>query len=151
MWRASAALTPRSHFMGARIIELCIFPFRSSTPNFLSLSLRCLIPLSISGVATQAESMVLIVQDLSTEDGQFDDAPEDALSPDAPADARAGHSYIDDDNILEWSSASEGDEDELEDQFDAEEDEMEAVAYENLRAEDEDWEIAERGALFTPF
>ena len=37
------------------------------------------------------------------------------------------------------------DEDE-EDEFDLEEDEMEAAAFENLRAEDEDWEITERGA-----
>ena len=85
---------------------------------------------------------------IPVEDGQFDDAPEETpvtTAEVAAADARAGHTYIDDENILEWSSGS-SEEDEEQDEFDAEEDEMEAAAFENLRAEDEDWEITERGA-----
>ena len=81
----------------------------------------------------------------SIEDGQFDDAPEDTVeTPNAPqtVDLREGHNYIDDENILEWSEDSS---DEEEDTFDLEEDQMEAEAFETLRAEDEDWEIAERG------
>ena len=35
---------------------------------------------------------------------------------------------------------------EREDEFDIDEDEMEYAAYQTLRAEDEDWEVAERGA-----
>ncbi|KAK7681528.1 hypothetical protein QCA50_015260 [Cerrena zonata] len=80
------------------------------------------------------------------EDGQFDDAPEDQVPPQTPnpapqVDLREGHTYIDDENILEWSEESS---DEEEDAFDVEEDQMEAEAFETLRAEDEDWEIAER-------
>lgn len=85
------------------------------------------------------------------EDGQFDDAPDDnsgTLSAPAaePIDyrAQAGHRFIDEENILEWSSESEDDDEQ--DEFEAEDDEMEAAAFEQLRAEDEDWEIAERGA-----
>ena len=37
--------------------------------------------------------------------------------------------------------------DEEEDEFEVEEDDMEAGAYETLRAEDEDWENAERGVV----
>ncbi|PSR70474.1 hypothetical protein PHLCEN_2v13625 [Hermanssonia centrifuga] len=80
------------------------------------------------------------------EEGQFDDAPGDASNPTQDTtDIRAGHRYIDEEqeNILEWSSESSGDEEEL-DEFDVREDDMEAAAFENLRAEDEDWEIAER-------
>ena len=85
------------------------------------------------------------------EDGQFDDAPEDALTVPAqpvtqpaivPVDPRGGHTYIDDDAPqeagidLDWSdeddiSEDEDDEDEFEDGM--------------ARVEDEDWEIAERG------
>ena len=87
------------------------------------------------------------------EEGQFDDAPEDTTVavPLEPVDGRAqaGHRYIDDEDkdeeqLLEWSSSSE-DEDEP-DEFEDEEDKMEHAAFEELRAEDEDWEIAERGA-----
>lgn len=85
------------------------------------------------------------------EEGQFDDAPEDAMTA-AFIDGRAqaGQSFIDDvedkdeEHVLEWSSSSE-DEDEPDD-FEAEEDALEHAAFEELRAEDEDWEIAERGA-----
>ena len=73
------------------------------------------------------------------EDGQFDDAPEVGQSI-APFNPREGHNFIDEANILEWS-----DESEEEDEVDLDEDEMEYAAYENLRAEDEDWEAAERG------
>ena len=82
----------------------------------------------------------------SIEDGQFDDAPEDTVeTPNAASQVvnlREEHNYIDDENILEWSEDSS---DEEEDTFDLEEDQMEAEAFESLRAEDEDWEIAERG------
>ena len=68
---------------------------------------------------------------------------EQVLPFNEPPDPRAGHAFIDDEELLAWSS--ESDEDEPEDEFDAEEDELEAAAFEDLRAEDEDWEIAERG------
>ena len=90
--------------------------------------------------------MAIGAESLSVEDGQFDDAPEGAPVADPPvaaADPRAGHAFIDDEELLAWYS--ESDEDEPEDEFDAEEDELEAAAFEDLRAEDEDWEIAERG------
>jgi RIO kinase 1 len=89
--------------------------------------------------------MSTIQDNVTIEEGQFDDAPEDATPP-TPVDVRAeaGHRFIDEENALEWSSDS--DEDEL-DEFDAEEDDMEAAAFDQLRAEDEDWEIAERGAF----
>ena len=82
-------------------------------------------------------------EDIATEEGQFDDAPEDVTAPE-PVDARAqaSHRFIDDEELLEWSSDSAEDE---EDEFEREEDDMEAAAFEALRAEDEDWEIAERG------
>ncbi|KAI0771395.1 RIO1 family-domain-containing protein [Irpex lacteus] len=51
----------------------------------------------------------------------------------------SGHTYIDEEGLLEWSSDSSE-----EDEFDLEEDENEAAAFDGLRAEDEDWEIAER-------
>ena len=83
-------------------------------------------------------------------EGQFDDAPEDV--PAAP-DPRAGHTYIDDlppdeDKLLEWSSESESDDEEGQDEVAEEEDAMEEAAFQTLRAEDEDWEIAERGAFY---
>ncbi|KAI0354991.1 RIO1-domain-containing protein [Trametes cingulata] len=82
------------------------------------------------------------------EDGQFDDAPDDTSAPPQTAvDPRQGHSFIDDERLLEWSSES-SDEDEGEgsepDEFEQEEDTLEAEAFQTLRAEDEDWEIAER-------
>ncbi|PCH40056.1 RIO1-domain-containing protein [Wolfiporia cocos MD-104 SS10] len=90
------------------------------------------------------------------EEGQFDDAPGDLSAPaPVPSDPRAGHAFIDDaasiapdavpDIYLEWSSDSELDsEDEHEREHAAEEDALEAAAFQTLRAEDEDWEIAER-------
>ena len=89
--------------------------------------------------------MSALQETVQVEDGQFDDAPDDN-PPSAPVDARAqaGHRFIDEENILEWSSDSDEEE---EDEFDAEEDDMEAAAFQELRAEDEDWEIAERGAF----
>ncbi|KAI0087876.1 RIO1 family-domain-containing protein [Irpex rosettiformis] len=82
------------------------------------------------------------------EDGQFDDAVEDLQQVSNTSestqvtDPRAGHNYIDEEGLLEWSS-SDSEEDEPDD-FDAEEDEIEAAAFNGLRAEDEDWEVAER-------
>ena len=85
-------------------------------------------------------------ESLPVEDGQFDDAPEEtrhvASTDNAPVvDPRQGHNFIDEEQLLEWSEES----DEEEDEFEVEEDDIEAGAYETLRAEDEDWENAERG------
>ncbi|KAI9058388.1 RIO1-domain-containing protein [Trametes sanguinea] len=79
----------------------------------------------------------------AVEDGQFDDAPEDASVSPQNTDPRQGHNFIDDDKLLEWSSESEDEESEP-DEFEQEEDILEAEAFQTLRAEDEDWEIAER-------
>ncbi|KAI0632149.1 RIO1 family-domain-containing protein [Trametes polyzona] len=76
------------------------------------------------------------------EEGQFDDAPDDTSVP-QPTDPRQGHAFIDDEGLLEWSSESSGEESEP-DEFEQEEDTLEAEAFQTLRAEDEDWEIAER-------
>ncbi|KAI0696008.1 RIO1 family-domain-containing protein [Cytidiella melzeri] len=82
------------------------------------------------------------------EDGQFDDAVEDAPQLHHASEAlhipdpRAGHTYVDEDMLLEWSS-SNSEADEL-NEFDAEEDDVEAAAFDGLRAEDEDWEVTER-------
>jgi RIO kinase 1 len=84
----------------------------------------------------------------SAAEGQFDDAVEDTSSLNYISqthDPRAGHNFIDETELLEWSSSS-SDEDEP-DEFEAEEDYTEAAAFDGLRAEDEDWEIAERGML----
>lgn len=87
-----------------------------------------------------------VAVELPVADGQFDDAPEDQ-SPVPPldtvnaADPREGHHYIDEE-LLEWSEDSEEGE---EDEHELEEDDLEAAAYETLRAEDEDWERTERG------
>ena len=65
------------------------------------------------------------------EDGQFDDAPEDH--------ARGTHHYIDDhdpNDDLAWSESEEG-----------EESDSDGDLHLAVRAEDEDWEIAERGAV----
>ena len=69
-------------------------------------------------------------------DGQFDDAQEvqsDAL----PADHRQVGHFIDDDQLLEWSEESAGEEDE---------EEMDD-GYDDTRIEDEDWEVAEGGMV----
>lgn len=82
------------------------------------------------------------------EEGQFDDAPERVSDLSAgiettqTVDPRAGRTFVDEDDLLEWSSSSSEEE---QDEFDDEEDAIEAAAFEGLRAEDEDWEIAERG------
>ncbi|KAH9947589.1 RIO1-domain-containing protein [Amylocystis lapponica] len=79
------------------------------------------------------------------EDGQFDDAPEAiGASVSVPSrDPREGHTFIDEEGLLAWSSQSDDGADD-QDAFDAEEDAQEAAAFHTLRAEDEDWEIAER-------
>ena len=79
------------------------------------------------------------------EEGQFDDAPGNQTT--IASNPRRGHAFIDDDQgLLEWSSDS-SDEDESEpDEFQDEQDALEAEAFQTLRAEDEDWEIAEGGA-----
>ncbi|TFK91136.1 RIO1-domain-containing protein [Polyporus arcularius HHB13444] len=80
------------------------------------------------------------VRDIA-EDGQFDDAPVDPSAP-VTTNPRQGHTYIDDEGLLEWSSESEGEESDP-DEFEQEEDDLEVEAFQTLRAEDEDWEIAE--------
>ncbi len=88
------------------------------------------------------------VRDIA-EDGQFDDAPVDPSAP-VTTNPRQGHTYIDDEGLLEWSSESEGEESDP-DEFEQEEDDLEAEAFQMLRAEDEDWEIAEGGmSLVSP-
>ena len=90
--------------------------------------------------------MPVRVQD-AFEEGQFDDAPNDPAGPPA-LDPREGHTFIDDDEeLLAWSSDSSEDEESEPDEFEQEEDILEAEAFQTLRAEDEDWEIAERGTL----
>lgn len=79
------------------------------------------------------------------EDGQFDDAIEEAAEVSTSTDPRGGHHFIDEDTILDSSNSEE--DDDKQDAFEAEEDDLEAAAFHTLRAEDEDWEIAERGAL----
>ncbi|KAI1789641.1 RIO1-domain-containing protein [Ganoderma leucocontextum] len=75
------------------------------------------------------------------EDGQFDDAPGDESAP--ASDLRQRHAFIDDEGLLEWSSESSGEDESEPDEFEREEDMLEAEAFQTLRAEDEDWEIAE--------
>ena len=59
--------------------------------------------------------------DIIPEDGQFDDAPEDRQNVPVPSenfvvpDARSGHTYIDENDILEWSSSSSEDEEDKSD------------------------------------
>lgn len=81
----------------------------------------------------------------AAEAGQFDDAPEDGSVPPS-ADPRQGHNFIDDEALLAWSSQSSDEESEP-DEFEEEQDTLEAEAFQTLRAEDEDWEIAERGTF----
>ncbi len=75
------------------------------------------------------------------EEGQFDDAPTSGPA----TDPRQGNAYIDDEGLLEWSSGSSEEDESEPDEFEQEEDIIEAEAFQTLRAEDEDWEIAERG------
>lgn len=79
------------------------------------------------------------------EDGQFDDAPGDTVT--TASNPRQGHTFIDEDQgLLEWSSDSSEEDESEPDEFQEEEDALEAEAFQTLRAEDEDWEIAEGGA-----
>ena len=70
----------------------------------------------------------------SIEPGQFEDAP---ISVDeSQEDPRAGGHFIDDEALLAWSepeNSADEDEDEIEEEYD------------DNRAEDEDWEVAEGG------
>ncbi|KAM5533470.1 hypothetical protein V8D89_012908 [Ganoderma adspersum] len=76
------------------------------------------------------------------EDGQFDDAPGDPAT--TASNPRQGHTFIDEDQgLLEWSSDSSEEDESEPDEFQEEEDALEAEAFQTLRAEDEDWEIAE--------
>lgn len=85
------------------------------------------------------------------DEGQFEDAPEDEdaqyQQASSATNPREGHRYIDEEEILQWSS-DESEEPEY-DAFDSEEDNLEASAFQTLRPEDEDWEVAE-GGWFIP-
>lgn len=71
-------------------------------------------------------------------EGQFTDAPSDTAVGDGQQDPRLGGYFIDDDHILEWSDGSS----EVDDGNELNEDD-----FEDDRADDEDWEVAERGGL----
>jgi RIO kinase 1 len=74
---------------------------------------------------------------------EFNDAPDPATAPHAQADFRGEHPYIDtssyDSDDLPLPEDSDDGEDSLDDEYDTN------------RVEDEDWEIAERGAHFLNF
>jgi hypothetical protein len=80
------------------------------------------------------------------EDGQFDDAPNDlntaptTTQPEAALNPRAGHNHIDEfiQGNMDWSDGGS---------VSDEEDGFEDEGFEEARPEDEDWEIAERGAF----
>ncbi|KAG1822736.1 RIO1 family-domain-containing protein [Suillus subaureus] len=78
-----------------------------------------------------AENQLAIVE------GQFDDAPcETAIrAVDDQQDPRAGRYFIDDEHLLSWSDESSEDDDG---------DELNEDDFEDVRADDEDWEVAER-------
>lgn len=90
------------------------------------------------------EAIVHIIHD-DVEDGQFNDALEDITTPPS-TNPRQGHNFIDDEALLAWSASSDEEGESEPDEFAEEEDMLEAAAFQTLRAEDEDWEIAERGA-----
>jgi len=73
----------------------------------------------------------------NTTEGQFDDAPSDpaAAVMDDQQDPRLGGYFIDDEQILEWSDEN------------SEVDDLNEDDFEDPRADDEDWEVAERGEL----
>lgn len=75
-------------------------------------------------------------------EGQFDDAPlqTNVQVVDDQPDPRAGGYFIDDER-LPWSDQSSEDDDE---------DELNEDDFEDVRADDEDWEVAERGELYSP-
>lgn len=81
------------------------------------------------------------VAEPAIEDGQFDDAPEElaglpSSQQHVQSNVRDGHSYVDE-AVLEWSDESPEEEDT----------EDEEGSDEFNRVEDEDWEIAEKGAF----
>jgi hypothetical protein len=69
-------------------------------------------------------------------EGQFDDAPIDKL----PEDIRQQYNYIDDTPSEHSDDILEGDDDSDSEELDDD----------HARAEDEDWEIAERGGCSNP-
>ena len=73
------------------------------------------------------------------EEGQFDDAPDDMH----PEGVQQGHGYIDETPLEQTEDSSEGDSDVYSESEDSDDD--------LTRVEDEDWEIAERGARFESF
>ena len=79
------------------------------------------------------------------EAGHFYDSPGDEVAPAPVTDHRQGHTFIDEERLLEWSSESSDAEESEPDEFEQEEDALEAEAFQTLRAEDEDWEVAEGG------
>ncbi len=66
--------------------------------------------------------MTTVAPALNVEDGQFDDAPEDV-----------GYARIDDTELIDLTSDEE-------DEYDDDSEE-----YDQVRVEDEDWEVAEKG------
>lgn len=71
---------------------------------------------------------------MSVEVGQFDDALEPGSRP--------GHAYIDEQPVPATTYASDSDS-----TFSENEEFSEGDGYDDLRVEDEDWEISERGAF----
>lgn len=84
------------------------------------------------------------------EEGQFDDAPDEAQNltnlREGPnghqeasnTDGRGNQSYIDDPALLEWS-------DEPEEEVGDDEDDLREEDFDDNRVEDEDWDVTERG------
>lgn len=70
-------------------------------------------------------------------EGQFDDAPSETTvrAVDDQQDPRVGGYFIDDERLLQWSDESSEDDDG---------DELNEDDFEDVRADDEDWEVAER-------
>ncbi|KAG2129462.1 RIO1-domain-containing protein [Suillus clintonianus] len=70
-------------------------------------------------------------------EGQFDDAPSETAvrAVDDQQDPRVGGYFIDDERLLQWSDESSEDDDG---------DELNEDDFEDVRADDEDWEVAER-------
>lgn len=70
-------------------------------------------------------------------EGQFDDAPSETTirAVDDQQDPRVGGYFIDDERLLSWSDESSEDDDG---------DELNEDDFEDVRADDEDWEVAER-------
>ena len=73
----------------------------------------------------------------TVEEGQFDDAPDDMH----PEGVRQGHNNVDEISLEQIEDSSEGDNDVYSGSEDSDDD---------LRVEDEDWEIAERGTRLNP-